>query len=317
MENKKVLFITFDMSGYYDGVHDELKRRYQTVDYYNTAAIKFKYKNAFQKVSAFFYKLFTGKKLKNYYKYSQVINSIGGRKYDLTLVIRPDVFFDSQLETLKSKSDRFIAYYHDSINNIKRKKDVIHFFDKVYSYEKKDVANYNLHFISNFIYFDKPADGPDSTVDGFSVMSNDYRVSTLKKLAAYFQKHNKTYEFFVMNDGKLLTDDLVTFIDKRMYNNQVVEHIKKARIVVDIHKYGVQDGLTFRVFEAMGFRKKLITINKDIVNYDFYNPNNIVVIDENKEIDIPASFFDTAYEEVPAEIYNKYTVAAWLDKITG
>ncbi|RZJ63916.1 MAG: hypothetical protein EOO45_19795 [Flavobacterium sp.] len=317
MENKKVLFITFDMSGYYDGVHDELKRRYQTVDYYNTAAIKFKYKNVFQKVSAFFYKLFTGKKLKNYYKYSQVINSIGGRKYDLTLVIRPDVFFDSQLETFKSNSNRFIAYYHDSINNIKRKKDVIHFFDKVYSYEKKDVADYNLQFISNFIYFDKPAGGPDSTVDGFSVMSNDYRVSTLKNLAAYFQKNNKTYEFFVMNDGKLLTDDLVTFIDKRMYNNQVVEHIKKARIVVDIHKYGVQDGLTFRVFEAMGFRKKLITTNKDIVNYDFYNPNNIVVIDENQEIDIPASFFETPYEDVPVEIYNKYTVAAWLDKVTG
>ena len=317
MENKKVLFITFDMSGYYDCVHDELKRRYQTVDYYNTAAIKFKYKNVFQKVSAFFYKLFTGKKLKNYYKYSQVINSIGGRKYDLTLVIRPDVFFDSQLETLKSNSERFIAYYHDSINNIKRKKDVIHFFDKVYSYEKKDVADYNLHFISNFIYFDQPAQVSDSTVDGFSVMSNDYRVSTLKKLAAYFKKHNKTYEFFVMNDGKLLTDDLVTFIDKRMYNNQVVEHIRKARIVVDIHKYGIQDGLTFRVFEAMGFRKKLITTNKDIVNYDFYNLNNIVVIDENKEIDIPTSFFETPYEDMPVEIYNKYTVAAWLDKITG
>ena len=29
MENKKILFITFDMSGYYTGVYEELKLRYK------------------------------------------------------------------------------------------------------------------------------------------------------------------------------------------------------------------------------------------------------------------------------------------------
>ena len=58
MENKRILFITFDMSGYYTGVYDELKKRYTTVDFYNTATISYKYKNIFEKIYSFFYKIF-------------------------------------------------------------------------------------------------------------------------------------------------------------------------------------------------------------------------------------------------------------------
>lgn len=68
MENKKVLFITFDMSGYYTNVYNELKERYEHVDFYNTATMNYKYKNVFERLYSFIYKIFTGKKLKNYYK---------------------------------------------------------------------------------------------------------------------------------------------------------------------------------------------------------------------------------------------------------
>ena len=86
------------------------------------------------------------KKLKNYYKYQSLINEVKNNSYDITLVVRPDLFFDTQLSSLKNTTNYFVAYYHDSINNIKRKSEVIHFFDKVYSYEKADVENYNLEF---------------------------------------------------------------------------------------------------------------------------------------------------------------------------
>ena len=155
MENKKVLFITFDMSGYYTGVYDELKSRYSTVDFYNTATISYKYKNFFEKVYSFVYKIFTGRKLKNYYKYQSLINEVKDNSYDIILIVRPDLFFDAQLTSLKKATNYFVAYYHDSINNIKRKSEVIHFFDKVYSYEKADVENYNLKDKFQFKFFFK------------------------------------------------------------------------------------------------------------------------------------------------------------------
>lgn len=313
MENKKILFITFDMSGYYTGVYEELKLRYSDVDFYNTATISYKYKNIFEKIYSFFYKIFTGKKLKNFYKYQDLINSVKDNSYDITLVVRPDLFFDSQLKSLKNSTDYFVAFYHDSINNIKRKKDVISFFDKVYSYEKVDVKNFNLTFLPNFIYFEG-SNHNQPTEGAFSVMSNDYRLNTLKNVASSLKKSNCKPYLYVMHKNNEESDSIF-YITKRMSNDEVIENIKKAKIIVDIHKYGVQDGLTFRVFEALGFRKKIITTNQDIKSYDFYNPNNIYVIEDINNISIPESFLNTEYEEIPTEIYNKYTLKSWVDTI--
>lgn len=315
MENKRVLFITYDMSGYYDSVYKELESRYAEVDYFNTLGISYKYKNAREKIYSFFYRFFTGKKLKSYYKYRELINSVKDNRYDITLIVRPDLFFDSHLRLLKGISKRFIAYYHDSINNIERKKDVIGFFDAVYSYEKKDVADYNLRFITNFIYFkgSKPANSPE--FDVFSVMSNDYRIGVLKKLALFLRVTGRSYYFYVVTSGENKEDEGITFTTRRMNNDEVSSNIRKAAVIADIHKFGIQDGLTFRVFEAMGYRKKLITTNKDIVNYDFYDPANIFVINDNEDIAIPDAFFETPYKELPPEVYNRYTVSAWVDTI--
>ena len=68
--------------------------------------------------------------------------------------------------------------------------------------------------------------------------------------------------------------------------------------------------------ESHRFRKKLITTNTDIVNYDFYNPNNIFVWTEDCK-DIPDAFFETDYEELPEEIFKKYSLENWLNTIFG
>jgi hypothetical protein len=60
--------------------------------------------------------------------------------------------------------------------------------------------------------------------------------------------------------------------------------------------------------------KKLITTNPDIINYDFYNPNNIQVID-GENIRFDAKFFNVPYEPIPEMIYNKYTLSDWVDVV--
>lgn len=79
--------------------------------------------------------------------------------------------------------------------------------------------------------------------------------------------------------------------------------------VIDKHK-----GLTFRIFEAMGLSKKIITNNPDIINYDFYNPQNILIINNENPI-IPNHFLETEYTPVPKEIYNKYTLESWVKTV--
>ncbi|KAB1067238.1 hypothetical protein F6U93_12530 [Tamlana haliotis] len=314
-KDKKILFITFDLSGYYNLIAEELKCQFQHVDCYNIASIdKHKYKHVFQKIYAAFYKIAFKKKLKNYYQLQPLVEKISTQKYDYTVLVRPDLFFDDQLDILKNASNHFIAYYHDSINNIKRKKEVIHFFDTVYSYEKKDVLDYNLEFLSNFIYLDQPVESGAIKYDAFTIMSDDYRLKTLEKLAEHLNKQEIRFEFLVQSDKKEPTKN-IHYIKERKNNKQVLEYLKQTKVIVDIHKYGIQDGLTFRIFESLYFEKKLITTNADIKSYDFYNPNNIFVLNPESEISIPEDFFNTPYEKVPEDIYQKYHYTSWIKTI--
>lgn len=74
-----------------------------------------------------------------------------------------------------------------------------------------------------------------------------------------------------------------------------------------------QTGLTIRVLEALGAKKKLITTNPDIVNYDFYRPENIYVY--KGKIDLNNIFFKKPYMEIDNIIYSKYSLKSWLEEI--
>ena len=71
-----------------------------------------------------------------------------------------------------------------------------------------------------------------------------------------------------------------------------------------------------RSIEIIGLRRKFITTNRDIVNYDFYNPNNILVLDRKNSI-VDMSFFDKPYEMLPDEIYEKYSLRNWILEVLG
>ena len=91
------------------------------------------------------------------------------------------------------------------------------------------------------------------------------------------------------------------------------EIYSKSRCVVDVEDPG-QHGLTMRSIEVVGLKRKLITTNKDIVNYDFYNTNNIFVLDRNNPV-VDETFIDMPYKELDPEIYDKYSLKRWICSI--
>ena len=98
-----------------------------------------------------------------------------------------------------------------------------------------------------------------------------------------------------------------------MPHSEIVEFYKDGKVILDLVREN-QDGLSFRIFEAMALKKKIITNNKTILDYDFYNPNNILLLnDELSNLDL--SFFESDYQELPKEIYEKYTLENWVKKV--
>ena len=66
-----------------------------------------------------------------------------------------------------------------------------------------------------------------------------------------------------------------------------------------------------RSIEILGLKRKFITTNEDIVNYDFYNPRNILVI-KRDDPQLDMDFFYTPYEELSEEVYKKYSLENWI-----
>nr|WP_244773209.1 hypothetical protein [Alysiella crassa]UOP06976.1 hypothetical protein LVJ80_00285 [Alysiella crassa] len=70
-------------------------------------------------------------------------------------------------------------------------------------------------------------------------------------------------------------------------------------------------GLSLRTFDALGYRKKLITTNATVAEYDFYHPDNIYIFDGNNFVGI-ADFLARPYHEIDPKIREKYSFYNWI-----
>jgi len=154
----------------------------------------------------------------------------------------------------------------------------------------------------------------------FFLSSYDSRYPLIEKIVTTIESQNNTIKIKVLqlprNNKTPIqkpASNSIEIIKKPISFVETTALMKDTKIVLDIQK-DIQRGLTFRVFEAMGLGKKLITTNTDIINYDFYNPNNIFIWTENTT-NIPNDFLNTPYEELPEEIYKKYSQESWVKKI--
>ena len=311
---KKITIIAPQSFGYLDFLLKDLQSHPETqAVYINYSNIQYKYKSVFDKIQNLFRKIFFKKNIKDIYKSQETLKQVQALgKQDFIIVVRPDKLELETIIALKEYTENYYSFYFDAISNFPEKVRLIPYFDKVFSYEKEDVEKHNLKFNTNYIYDFEVAKQENAECKIFNISSYDERYGALEKMAAYFKSKHIDYTIIVRKE-KEETSNLVTFTQEYVPLNKVKDYLLDADVLLDIQKEN-QYGLSFRVFESLGYHKKLITTNKDVVNYDFYNPNNIIVVDVNN-IHIPEAFFKTPYQEVPNDILYKYTLAGWIENV--
>lgn len=238
--------------------------------------------------------------------------------FDKIIIIHAEWLSSETLLFCQTVCKKMIAYHYDGIQRMPAISNTFNYFDKIYSYDKQDVEKYNLEFIPNFIYEEDTQKKDNILPKAFNISSLDQRTIILEKIARVLQEKNFPYDFFVVNRRQLnlyipKIKTKIKYLNHMISREESLKKIKDSTIMIDVQR-PEQEGLTFRVFEALGYRKKLITTNKDIVNYDFYNPNNILLLDPNN-IKISDSFLYSKYQEVPKEIIDKYQIKNWVKKI--
>lgn len=314
-ENKKlILLITYDNWGYNQYIADALEKKSYRVKHINFHSFRYKYPSFRHKALNFFTKNLGISNLKHIHYNEVILNEIRDiQSIAAAIYIKADFLSPATIQAINKKARRSVFIISDSINRYPKTKKILSLFDKVFSFEKKDCQKYHLNFKTNFIY---------NTVDNvpssykykvFNISSYDKRFPVLEKIAKALYRMKINSKIMVFKPRKK-SEPYLEFVSTPLSISEIHTFMEESEIMLDVSRAG-QQGLSFRVFESMGLKKKLITTNTDVVTYDFYNPENIFVITDINDIQIPESFFSTPYVDIPKNISDKYLIDNWVDEL--
>lgn len=314
-EHKKlILLITYDNWGYNQYIADALENKLYEVKHINFHSFKYEYPGIAHKTLNFFTKNLGISNLKHQHYNRIILNELENLEdIDTSIFIKADFLSKETIEAISKKSKKSVLIISDSINRYPKTKNVLSLFDKVFSFEKKDCKKYNLIFKTNFIYKTTNAIPSHFKYKVFNISSYDKRFPILKKIAETLHQMHIKNKIIVFSRKENETP-YIEFSKETLSISKINHYLEQSEIMLDVSR-SRQQGLSFRVFESLGLKKKLITTNKDVVNYDFYNAKNIFVIEDVNNIVIPKTFFETKYEEVPDNIISKYLIENWVDEL--
>lgn len=316
-ENKKlILLITYDNWGYNQYIADALEKKSYTVKHINFHSFRYKYPSLGHKIFNFFTKNLKIVNLKHVHYNNIILNELKNIDFiDTSIYIKADFLAKKTINAINKKSGKSVLIISDSINRYPKTKNILSLFDKVFSFEKKDCKKYHLRFKTNFIYKTTEEKTDNYIYKVFNISSYDNRFPIIRKIAKalYDLKVNSKIIIFTSKENK---EPYIEFSKKPLSIDEINDFLDKSEIMLDVSR-NVQQGLSFRVFESLGLKKKLITTNTDIVNYDFYNPENILVIEDISNIIISETFLNKPYQEVPKDILHKYLIENWVEDLVG
>lgn len=324
LTGKKVLFICPRFFGYEHEIELELRRLGAYVDFFDERPFTSSIAKIFNRLN---FKTLIKKQIKDYY--SDILQQAKNVKYDYLFVIAPETMVADFLMDFKSKNNKVktILYLWDSIANKKNALNLIQHFDKVVTFDKNDsIIDSKITFLPLFYieaygryYHDISKISYDLAFIG---TAHSGRYGLVKRIIENVKKENMNNFFFFFSPSKLLFSMKKVFtreLDGISINDisfqpmpfkEVINILGDSRIVIDI-EHPKQNGLTMRTIEMLGMQKKLITTNKNVIEYDFYNPKNILVVDR-EDLSIDTSFLHSEYQPVDATIREKYSLSAWL-----
>lgn len=122
----------------------------------------------------------------------------------------------------------------------------------------------------------------------------DYLVELRNKMEAMGLKT----KFIITKDGRLSRNK--EYYSRRISYSETLEYDRKSRAIINIIMPG-QEGPTRRDFEAIFLKCKLITNNRNIKDFDFYEKENVFIIGEDDFFRLPA-FVRSAYKEIDDSI---------------
>ena len=322
LENKKILLFTPFFFNYHEAIKQELERQGAIVHMYDER----NHPSDLEKVLIRKFPILISSKINS--SYQLIIETERTFKPDFVLFINPEAVTARSLQLIRQTfpCSRLILYMWDSLEN-KDFKSCLQYFDEKYSFDPNDCKVYGMKFRQLFY-----VNGVEKNqvcdfkydVSFIGTVHSD-RAKILLDVKKYCDEHHLKYYFYLYIPGKtmllfrkLFTKGLREWESKYVHTepipkSRIDEISSRTKCIIDInHPY--QTGLTMRTIEMVGLKRKLMTTNANITEYDFYRPENQIVLDR-KNLKLNIENINSDYIDIPEEVYQKYSLEYWVREI--
>ncbi len=242
-------------------------------------------------------------------------------EYD-TVIIYDGIRSPSLIKYIRRRNQRarIIIYYYNTFTD--KDRNAPHRYRdlgvELYTFDSVAAQKYNMNFKPYFYEHEQEATIALNKhlpieYDALFFGSDKGRLGKVLELKKMLNTVGLTTKISVYaNKRKHYSDQEKQFLVKGWADySAIAEATSRSRAIIDIVAKG-QAGLTLRPMEALFMRKKLITDNTAIVNYDLYAKDNVFILGQDDPGRLK-SFVTSPYIPVREAILNNYRQETWLE----
>ena len=236
---------------------------------------------------------------------------------DFALVIRADCFTHEQLAAVRRKSGRCYGFHWDGLGRFPGIEERIAYFRRFYVFDPSDARPADGIIQADNFWFERIADSPPApaTADVYHVCTYDRRAPFVLATCERLRRLGQTLRVLMVGaqPGPRPGIPGVAYPLAGPTYSENLDQLPSARVILDVPHLDLHRGLSFRVFEALGAGKKLITTNPLVLERDFYHPDNIHLLTEDDGA--LARFLATPYRPLDPAVTHRYAFSSWLRRV--
>lgn len=260
--------------------------------------------------------------------YQSRIEALAPPRYDHILVLNGQTVSRTFLRRLRRDfpTASLTLYMWDSVENRGRVVENFSLFDRISSFDPSTVDRYGAQLRPLFYTRTSTPLSPGAGQFDASFVGTAHsdRYAVISRLRGNLDPQLRTFWFLYLQARWLFRVYQTTSPGMRrakpdefsfapLGKDRLKDVFEQSIAIVDV-EHPRQRGLTMRTFETMGLNRKLITTNAQVKGYDFYDPDNILVIDRNDPT-VDIDFFRRPYRSLPDDVFKRYSIDGWIDEI--
>lgn len=306
----KIAVISFDHWNYDAHIVTALQKK--GIESFHIKIGNFKYKNNWERILNSLSKMFLGKNPKLKKRQDYILQELEKSGFqNQILVINPELIDLDYHLNIKKHTEKYIAYLYDSVARCSVNHLLEGVFDEIFSFDKNDVSTYGFKEITNYIYFEPNVNTNPVKQNFIYIGSIDNRLNYLNNFAAHLNKQQQTFLFYAIGKKAFVNklkqlflgkNKNIIFQNNRFSQEETLKMYAESETIIDLVRDN-QSGLSFRIFEALGIQKNVITNNKSITSYDIYDSGKIVCLDNLADIN-KVTFSNENYSNELIKIYS-------------